>query len=280
MAWDSRRLSPISAYSCSSTPRGADARLGLVDEARQEGDRLGVVRGGGEGAHAGVEGVARAVEAIEVERGQLDLAAGAVFALDEIAVAGDDRGRRLVLAGGDEEARQRAHGVVAGRELDHPAVERDRLRGVAEDLLFEGGPLLQDVGAGVALDLLAAQLEEPAQIVLALVGAEERVERADRLGVAGIGLDQLAVGGHRLVELGELAGVDLGELEAEAALLVGGQVPALLEAGLDGLDEGAPRAGAARPRLQQLEALGVGRELVGAARVAERGRLVARGARR
>ncbi len=60
---------------------GADARLRLLDEARQQGDRLGVVRGRGEGAHAGVERIARAIEAIEVERGQLDLAAGAVVAL-------------------------------------------------------------------------------------------------------------------------------------------------------------------------------------------------------
>ena len=253
---------------------GAHPRLGLVDEAGQEGDRLGVVGGGGERAHARREGVVGAAEALQVERGQLDLAAGAVLALREIAVAGDDLGRRLVLAGGDEEPRQRAHGLGAGGDLDHAPVERDGLGGVAEDLLFEGGPLFEDVGAGVALDLLAAQLEEPAQVVLALVGAEEGVERGHRLAVPGIGLDELAVGGHRLVELGELAGVDLGEAAAEAALLVGGEVRSLLQPGLDGLDEGPPRAGGARPRLEELEPLGVGGELVGAARVAERGRLV------
>ncbi len=159
---------------------------------------------------------------------------------------GDDGGRGLVLAGRDEEPRQRAHGVVARRELDDAPVERDGLGGVAEDLFFERGPLLEHVGALVANDLLAAQLEEPAQIVLALVGAEERVEGGDGLGVAGVGLDQLAVGGHRLVELGELAGVDLGELEAEAALLGAQPGPWPLfsrasTASTKGLHEPAPR---------------------------------------
>src|SRR5262249_18708895 len=151
----------------------------------------GVVLGGGEGAHARLEGLGGPAEPLEVEAGELDLAPGAALALREIAVLGDDLRGRLVLARPDQEPRERAHGVAAGRERDDVAEERDGLAGIPEDLLLERGPLLEDLGAGLSLDLLGAEREEPAEVVLAAVGAEERVERLDRLGVARVGLHEL-----------------------------------------------------------------------------------------
>ncbi len=233
---------------------GADPRLGPIEQAPEQRDGLGVVLGGGERAHARLEGRGRFVEPVEVEPRELDFAPSAPLALGEIAVLGHDLRGRLELARRGEQVRQRLQRLAAGRDRHHLPQQRDGLRGLAEDLFFERGPLLEHVGAILAFHLRGAELEQPAQIVLAAVGAEERVERVHRLDVGLVELHELAVSEHRFVELVELARVDLGDLEAERAGLVGGEALVLLQAGLDGLDEGSPGARRARPRLEQVEA--------------------------
>ena len=143
---------------------GARARLRERHQLLDDGDHLRVVGGELEGALGGGQRLERLLQRAHVEPRQLDLARDARSALLEIALLLEDLGRSLRVTRCEQKATERPERAdVTVVEPEDLAVERDRLIGSPERLLFEERPLGEHrdarLGAGSAVH---AQAEEPA----------------------------------------------------------------------------------------------------------------------
>src|SRR5450631_789037 len=91
-----------------------------------------------------------------------------------IAIALDDLRSARRVARRLEQPRERTQRrAVLRHDLEHAAVERDRLVGLAERLFFEDRPLAEQVELRGGVRAADADLEEPAQIVAAIGRAQD-----------------------------------------------------------------------------------------------------------
>ena len=249
--------------------RGARARLSDHQELLDDLDGPRIVRGELERALARSERVEVAVQRVDEELRQLDLARRALHALALIAVERDDLGGPVGVALRAQEAGERAERApVVGDELEHAPVQADGVLRRSEGLFLEQGPLAEQVELQRGVGALDAQVEQPAQVVAPVGLAQDAIERLHGDVVGLVLLDELTVDLHRLVDATHLASEHLGQLRAEhAELLATAAIDALgvllllallgrprpfedLESGAERVDEPGPLAGGPRRRLE------------------------------
>ncbi len=252
--------------------RRAGARLAHGEQVLDDLDGARVVRRELEGPLGSAERLGVAPQRIDEQFRELDLPRGALEPLALVAVERDDLGGAVGVALGAEQPREGAQrAAVVGDELQHAPVERDGLGGLAEGLLFEDGPLGEELELVRGVRALDAEVEEPAQVVAAIGLAQDAIERLHGEIVVLVLFDELPVHQHRLVDAPHLARVDLGELGPQRAELLaarevrlGGVVALLallllaragalerLEPCAQRLDEARPLLGGARRDLER-----------------------------
>ena len=205
----------------------------------------------------------------------LDVARRALEAFAQVAIPLEGLDGPFEITGGAQETRDGSERVsVLRRDGEDAAVDRDRLVRRLEDVLFERGPLGQDVDLQLLVRPRDAEVEEPAEVVVPIRAAEQAVERMERRLILGVFLHQPAVGLHGVIEL-PLARLHLRDLRPEIAPL---PPPGGVEPRRERLDELPPRSCCLRRCLELRERrvrLPRRGEVVRSARVGERGHAVA-----